>query len=147
MCWPLGTKHFDSFVLLSESLRHKFPKKSGRRRTLRRQTPTSFPYKFIMNIGHSFLKFSSPISPNTTNSCIDAPRIRDASIYSYYHPCKYVLTACIIFDRTTHTYPRDVFNVSSKMQRWVDDVVFSSSVLGCTIDYRSSWNCDGVPHM
>ena len=59
-------------------------------------SPTSFPYKFIMNIGNSFLKFSSPTSPNTRISCIDAPRIRDASISSYYHPCKYVLTTCSI---------------------------------------------------
>ena len=92
-------------------------KNRGRRRTLGRQTPTSPPYNFIMNTANSFYKSSSPISPNSKIPCIDTLRIRDASNYFCCHPCRYVLTACIIFDRTMRTYHREVFNVSSQTQQ------------------------------
>ena len=70
MCCPLGTKHFDSFVLLSKSLRHKFPPK--KRPQTHPQTANShfIPLqKFNEYCKNSFLKFSSPISPNTNGRC------------------------------------------------------------------------------
>ena len=111
-----GCKQFDSYFLLFACLRHKLQKRGGRRRTLRRQIPTSSLYKLIINSAKFLYQTLLPIIASLSKNmhrCISNSRRAHLILY----PCKYVRTASTFFDRATHTYQCDVFKASSGTQQ------------------------------